>query len=308
MYKRLFLVLAGLSLLAGCGGGGGSLAAGNSGYTGATNQATVTTANAKALSADAYSGSQISSAATGIAKEVTDNSGRAALLQQAAGILERSVTAIADAPKSSAKAVNATATATVQDSINGFSGSFNYTISYDLISGAFNGTVTFSQYKETIISPVVSGSIAFSGIYSQSTHAFTSLNISLNNLIGTNGSKSYNLAGSLAYSIVGATKSVSMSVVLTDNASGRTYWVKEFTLVQTGTSLTVTGTYYDPIHGYVIISTVTPLTVSTFDSTPTSGQLLFSGSNGTKARLTFASASSTVEVDAAGNGTYMIVP
>lgn len=256
MYKRLFLVLAGLSLLAGCGGGGGSSAGGGSGYTGATNQATVTTSNAKALSADAYSGSQMSSTVSGVAKEATGSNGQSALLQEAADILERSVTTIVDAPTTVAKVVAATAAA--QNTINGFSGSFTYAISYDQVSGAFSGTISFSQYKETSISATISGSIAFSGVYNQATGMFTSLNISLSNLIGTNGSKSYSLAGSVAYSTSGATKSVTMSVVLTDNVSSRTYWVKDFTLTLTGSSLTVSGTYYDPVHGYVVISTVTP--------------------------------------------------
>lgn len=299
MAASLFLLV----LLAGCGGGGSSASLAPT-YTGSTTQAVVTTSNAKALSADAYSGSQLSSAVSGVAKETTDSSGQSALLQEAAGILESSVATILDAPKSSPKVVAATA----QNTVNGFSGSFTYSINYDQASGAFNGTVSFSQYKATSISAAISGSIAFSGVYSQATGTFTSLNISMSNLIGTNGSKSYSLAGSVAYSTSVATKTVTMSVVLTDNVSSRTYWVKDLTLTLAGSSLSVTGTYYDPVHGYVVISTVTPLTVTTMEATPTSGQLLFTGSNGTKARLTFTSGGSIVEADTAGNGTYVVVP
>jgi len=306
MYKKTLLILAGVLLLAGCGGGGGSSAGGSSGYTGVTTQAAVTTSNAKALSADAYAGSQLSVAASGVAKEATDGSGQSALLQEAAGLLERSVKTIVATPTSSAKV--AAATATAQNTVNGFSGSFTYSISYDQVSGAFNGTITFSQYKDTSTSPSVTGSIAFSGVYSQSTGTFSSLNISLSNLIGTNGSRSYSLAGSVAYSTSGATKTATISVVLTDNVSSRTYWVKDYALVLTGSTLTIAGTYYDPIHGFVVISTVTPLTVTTIDAMPTSGQLLFSGSNGTKARLTFTGLGYTVEADTAGNGMYVVVP
>jgi len=308
MYKKSLLILAGVLLLAGCGGGGGSSAGGNSGFTGTTTQATVTTSNAKALSADAYAGSQLSVAASGVAKVATDGSGQSALLQEAAGMLERSVKTIVATPTSSAKVAAATATATAQNTVNGFSGSFTYSISYDQVSGAFNGTITFSQYKDTSTSPSVTGSIAFSGVYSQATGTFSSLNISLSNLIGTNGSRSYSLAGSVAYSTSGATKTATISVVLTDNLSSRTYWVKDYVLVLTGSTLTIAGTYYDPIHGFVVISTVTPLTVTTIDAMPTSGQLLFSGSNGTKARLIFTGVGYTVEADTAGNGTYVAVP
>jgi hypothetical protein len=304
MYKRLLLVLAGLSLLAGCGGGGSS-AGGGSGYTGVTTQATVSTSNAKALSADAYSGSQLSAAVSGVAKEAPDASGQPPLLQEVAGMLERSVTTIVNVPASAAKV--AAATATAQNTIPGFSGSYTYSISVDQSSGAFSGVITFNQYKETSLSSTISGSIAFSGVYSQATGTFSSLNISLSNLIGTNGSRSYSLAGSESYSTSGTTKTVTMSIVLTDNVSKLTYWVKDFALTLVGSSLSITGTYYDPIHGFVVISTVTPLTVTTIDATPTSGQLLFSGRNGTTARLTFTSGGYIVEVDTAGNGTYVVV-
>lgn len=301
MYKRLLSILAGLTLLAGCGGGGsGSTPAA---YTGVTTQATVTTSNAKALSEDAYTGSQVSSAVSGLAKEAP-GSGQQALLQEVATILEKSATTIVGGSKSSAKAVDASAQAT----INGYSGSFTYSINYDQTAGSFSGTVSFNQYRETGTSATISGSIGFSGVYNQTAGTFSSLSITMSNMTGSNGGRTFALDGSMAYSIAGAAKTVTMTVVLTDSASGRTYWIKNFTLTLVGNSLTVTGTYYDPVHGYVVISTVTPLTVATMDATPSSGQLLFSGSNGTKARLTFTSGGHTVEADTAGNGTFVVVP
>jgi hypothetical protein len=89
----------------------------------------------------------------------------------------------------------------------------------------------------------------------------------------------------------------------------------DFTLTLSGSSLTVSGTYFDPVLGYVVLSTITPLTVTTIDATPTSGQLLFSGNGGTKVRLTFFSigrnsggGNPTVEADTAGNGNYVVIP
>lgn len=310
--------------LAGCGGGSG----GGTGtaYTGSTAQATVTTANAKALSADAYSGSQLSSSTvSGVAKEAGDNSGQSPLLQETAAILKNNVATILNTPKYSAKV----AAATVQNTVNGFSGSYTYSVNYDQASGAFSGTMSFSQYMETSTSASLTGTMEFSGTMNlpgasnqDAGRLFSVMNISMNNLTCTNGSKSYSLTGSMAYSAgggvysaSGAATTVTMSIVYIDNVSNRTYWVKDFTqtlsgrsLTSTASSLTITGTYYDPIHGYVDISTVTPLTVTNFDATPTAGQLLFTGSNGTKARLTFTSSGYTVEADTAGNGTFVAVP
>ena len=168
--------------------------------------------------------------------------------------------------------------------------------------------MTYTQYKETSDSFVISGSITFSGVFSQATGTFTSMNINMKNMTGTSGGKTFGMSGSMAYSTGGATSSVTMSVILSDSVSGRTYWMKDYTLTLTGSSLSMTGTYYDPIHGYVVISTVTPLTVSAFDGTPTTGQLLFHGANGTKARLTFISGGYTVDADTVGNGSYAVVP
>lgn len=301
MYKRVLLAIAGVSLLAGCGGGGGGSSA--SGFNGATNQASVTTSNARALSADAYSGSKLSAGVVGVAKVAASGSEQP-LLQGTAGILERSVTAILGTPVASAQV----AASTTQNTITGFSGSYTYTIDYDQSTGAFSGTMTYTQYKETSDSFVISGSITFSGVFSQATGTFTSMNINMNNMTGTSGGKTFGMSGSISYSTGGAKSSVTMSVILSDSVSGHTYWMKDYTLTLTGSSLSMTGTYYDPVHGYVVISTVTPLAVSAFDGTPASGQLLFHGANGTKARLTFTSGGYTVEADTAGNGSYVVVP
>lgn len=305
MYKRLLMTLAGLSLLAGCGGGeGGSFSNIPAAYTGKTTQATVTTANAKALSADAYSGSQFSSAVSGIAKTADAEGDHAALMQRTAVVLENSVATIIAAPKSGAKVV----AATIQNTEYGYGGSFSYTINANQATGVFTGTLTFLQYQETSGSVAMDGEIIFSGAYNMTSGAFTNLNMSMNNLIGTEGSVSYSMTGTVSLSTSGTTKNVTMSVVLTDIVSKRTYLLQDFSLTLTGSSLTVSGLYYDYVNGYVVISTVTPLTVSAIDATPTSGQLLFTGSNGTKARLTFSGAVSTIEADTAGTGTYVVIP
>lgn len=314
MYKRLLLTLAGLPLLAGCGSG--SNASLNVGYSGSTSQAVVASSNAKALSADAYSGAQLSSAVSGVGKAVVDSGAQPDLLQQTAGILEQSVLAAAGASKSTAKV----AAAVVQNTVSGYSGSYTYSVSNNLASGASSGTLSFSQYRATNTSAILSGVIDFAGTYVFATLYPDSgggplpctLSINMNNLTATNGGRSFTLTGSLAYNVSSfypdLNKTVTMSVVITDTNTGRTYWAKDITYTLTGSSLTVTGSYYDPIHGYVVISTTTPLTVTNVDAAPLSGQLLFTGKNGTKARLTFTGGGNIVEVDAAGNGTYVVVP
>lgn len=314
MYKRLLLALAALSFLAGCGSGG-SNASLNLGYSGSTSQAAVASSNAKALSADAYSGAQLSSAVSGVGKAVIDTGAQPDLLQQTAGILEQTVMAVAGAPKSTAKVT----AAVVQNTINGYSGSYTYSVSSNPATGASSGTVSFSQYRASNTSATLTGTITFSGTNAFNGHysgsdagllVDTSLNINIIDLIGSKDGKSFSLVGSVSSTVSAsaANKTVTMSVVITDTNTGRTYWAKDITYTLTGSSLTVTGSYYDPIHGYVVVSTITPLAVTNVDSAPVSGQLLFTGKNGTKARLTFTGGGNIVEVDAAGNGTYVVVP
>ncbi|BCS52021.1 hypothetical protein [Geobacter sp. SVR] len=291
-----------LVLLAGCGGSGGEITA----YKGITTQATVTTSNAKALSADAFSGSQMASAATGLAKETGDSSERTLLVQETAVILHKSVAALFEAPKASGKAV----AAMVQNTVNGYSGTYSYSVSVEQSTGACSGTVSYSHFRANSSSTTtLSGSMSFMGQYNQSTESFSSLTISMNNLSSTAGSRSAGMSGTMSYSFSGTTEIVTATLVLADNISGLTYWLRDFTLTMNGVSLTVTGTYYDPNYGFVVISTVTPLQASVIDATPASGQLRFTGSNGTKARLTFlGNGSSSVEADTTGSGTYVPVP
>ena len=112
----------------------------------------------------------------------------------------------------------------------------------------------------------------------------------------------------MTYLDQGLSETVTMSMLITNNTTGRTYWLKDYLLNLSGDMLTISGTYYHPTHGYVVMSTITPLTVTGIDATPTSGELLFAGSNGTKARLTFTSVGYTIEVDAAGSGTFVTLP
>jgi hypothetical protein len=123
------------------------------------------------------------------------------------------------------------------------------------------------------------------------------------------GTASFTLNGSMsANNPAGLTKSLTMSIVILNIADNRTYWVKDFSLALTGNKLAISGTYYDHVHGFVVISTVTPLTVSSYSTKPTSGELQFAGRNGTKARLTYTTSGYILEIDTSGNNTYILVP
>jgi hypothetical protein len=124
----------------------------------------------------------------------------------------------------------------------------------------------------------------------------------------TLGSQALKVNGTVSSSVTVSGSTLSINVVETDLSNNTTYWQNDITFVLTGSSMTVVGRYYHPTHGYVNITTVVPLTVSSLTGQPTAGQLLFTGSNGSKARLTFNATGYVIEVDTTGTGTFAVVP
>lgn len=308
MFNKLILALVGLSLLAGCSGGGDSTINApkflTQAFTGSTNQATVTISNAKALSEDAYSSNQLASAVSA-AKVVVGRNERSPLLRETVAILKHSVATVVSVPKASSKVA---ASVTSQNTVYGYNGSITYTLNLDQTTGSFTGTLTFSQYKDTSTSASLNGSIDISGVFNRTSSTFTNLNMIMTGLSGIDGNQSFTMVGTIAISNGSATKTVTSSLVIINNVNGRTYWEKDFTQSLTGDLLTVSGTYYDHIYGYVVVSTPIPLRVTSIDATPTSGRLLFTGTNGTNARMTFTSSGWIVEADTTGTGTYTSIP
>jgi len=306
MKLKLNPVVAAVALvigLSGCGGGGGGGGDDtSSSYKGNTAQAIVTTSNAKALSVDVVNDVQNTTAVGIVAKSISGVSVSAPKLVAIANTIKNSIVSIHS--KSAAKTV----ASTEQGTEYGYSGSFSYSGNLNESTGAFSGSISFNQYREMSDTAVISGTIGFSGVFNQTTEEFTSLSITVTDLQGSMGAESFVMNGSMHLSNTVYSRNLSLSIVLLDVANNRTYWLKDFNLALSGDYMTMSGVYYDYTYGYVVISTVTPLYVSSYSGDPTSGQLLFTGNNGTKARLTFTYSGYTLEVDASGNNTYVVIP
>lgn len=288
--------------LTGCGGGGGGgTSAASSSYKGNTTQAVVTASNAEALSVDALDDVQNATAIGIIGKNLSGVSAPPKLVA-IANTIENSIARIQ--VKSAAKTV----ASSEQGTEYGYSGSFSYSGNFNESTGVFSGSISFNQYQETADAALLSGSITFAGAFNQATDEFTSLSITVTGLQGSLGSEAFVMNGSMALTNAGFTQNLSMSMVLLDVANNRTYWLKDFNMALDGDVMSISGIYYDHIHGYVVISTLTPLNISSYSDEPTSGQLLFTGSNGTKARLTYTYSGYILEVDETGNNTYIQIP
>ncbi len=154
----------------------------------------------------------------------------------------------------------------------------------------------------------MTGSVSFSGLYDQATEGFTNFVITINSFTVTEGGYSASVYGTVSLSSTSTEDTIKMSLVLKNDTNGKTYWVRDFVYTETYTGLMYqTGTFYDPFHGYVTITTVEPMTVAMEGDSPIDGQLLFSGANGTKALLTFTATGYILEVDS-GTGVFTSVP
>jgi len=306
--QRVLLLVAAL-LLGACGGGGGGGGSSSVAFTGKTDQAAVTSANAKELSVNAYQGGMSGSALGVLGKEASgDASTSASRWMSLAATLEEAVT---QATSASVSKVAKTVAVTAQDTISGpYGGTASYSIDVNENSGAFSGTLSFNAFKGLQDSSVT-GSVGFSGTYNSSSGSFSAIKIGFSALAISEGGASYTASGDISLSQSATTKNVSISLVLKDGVTGKTYWVRDYSCILTTGSpqtITITGTYYDHDNGYVNITTPTPLRTSSASTLPTSGTFLSSGANGSKARLTFISGGYSVEVDSQGTGSYTTVP
>jgi len=297
MWRSTLVVFLG-ALITGCGGGGGggvypvNTGEASLSYNGVTTQATVTESNKQALSYNAYQAGLVGSALASIGKVVAETPASTTsvtpLPQSLYRVLEDAILGAAlenqkSAPRLVGKVVTESGTI---PGPNG--GSAKYSISADDVTGSFTGTIEFNNYQD--IGTTLSGSANFSGVINLSNGQLTSFSLSMVSLHAIEAGTAVTLAGTITKSPSGADKIITISLVIRYDSTGVTYWVKDYNfIVKTDGTMTLTGRYYDPVYGYVDITTVTPLTISAFDAMPTAGVLLFTGSNGTSARLTFTS-------------------
>jgi len=310
MVWRVAAVVVGLTLAA-CGGNGGG---GQSGvtYSGVTTQATVTDSNAVAIATTAYQGGNSGGALALVGAVVNgvDGSGVGAGGVRAltvSRVLEDAVRTARLGSPSSAR-VAAGAAVSVSDNLDPGTcgGSASYSGTANDVTGAFNATFTFDGWCNDGVT--VSGTVTASGQIDLSgpTPGLVSLEFSFTVLTVSDGADTFSGRGTISATF-GTSESLTIDMDL-QGSDGKIY--RASSLVATvsptagGDSVTIEGRFYHPDHGYVDVTTPTPFVVASGDSTPLSGQLVVTGSNGSQARLTVLSSTTfQVEIDADGDGT-----
>lgn len=305
---KLLCWCAGLTMLAGCGSGGGSASSGAVSYTGVASQATVGTANALDLSVNAYDNGNLGSLANVAGIQAPGATVPALSRPTIAQVGNALTNSLSKAIKIRLANPGDTAAAgvTVQQSVNGnYSGSASFTLDLNQTTGAFSGQLTFNALQDNASDPAISGTVTATGVYDNSSQTFTSLTLSFSPLTAATAAGTAKLYGSMTAQ-GNPTGSFTVSCYL-QASTGKVYWIKGWTYsYDASNNLTLSGTYYDPAYGFVQVSTPVPLAGSSSAGGPTSGTVDFTGAIGSKAELSYTATGYTLTVHAADGADFIL--
>lgn len=303
---------------AGCsGGGGGGGGGGDAGisYTGKTSQAVIDEGNAVDFSTAAYLGGDMGSALGGVAAvQIEEHK----LIDRPRTMkLTRALeTAIGEVDVTAPAGVSVMGTIkqesnTIQGDCPSTPGSAAYTIAVDDVTGNFSGNFEFSSYCSEDVT--ISGRAIFSGKIDPDTLDFRRFRITFDSLTATSGYDSITTRGYITYDFETFPVTATMDLLLEDNSTETVYWVKYSMTIEEGPNyveIDISGTYYDPVDGYVVVSTEVPLLIYDGEDWPSEGVLVVIGDTGlaggsTQARLTALSSNTyQVEADTQGDDLY----
>lgn len=264
------IVFVGVGLLAACGGGGGGGGSSSSlSYTGSTSPAAITSSNGQSLAVSSFQ-----NGATGAS---------AVAVQSDQPPMPPPTLVIADTvQKFTLQRLSAQAPTGAASSYSGSCGG-NATVNGDNTSVS----ITFNDYCDS--------GITMAGTITASFPAYTTGTTSL-------------------------TLTITMNMLIRDNTSGLVYKVDNYSMTDDLTldgassptvlaqDLSLNGTFYDPVNGYVVVETLTPFHLNQGAIYPTAGVLIVSAGAmpAPNAKLTANADGTTytIDYDLNGDGNY----
>jgi len=123
------------------------------------------------------------------------------------------------------------------------------------------------------------------------------------------------LSGWISVNAAGSPIVIVFDALIRDETTGKIYWINDYTLLiveypdpdpnLSYITVDISGTFYNPDHGFVMLTTEALLEIVEADEHPRSGAIVIEGANGAKIRLTaIDNAFCRVEADTDGNGDY----
>lgn len=299
------ITLTGCSSDSGSGSGSGVAPAS---YTGTTTQASVTAENSESLAEAALDGGAPGD--SGLANATADQSPDREQLMGMARSLGSAMQGV-DMSQASGGLSGLAAVTTNTDTVTSACGgtlAYNYT--FDDVTGAYNGTFTFSNYVDCDDKSTINGSLTAEGVLNLSTYVLTSMNMTFTALTYEEGSESMTLSGTMAMNSISTLNyTMTMNMDFRDNVKNETYRLENYVVNITDSILYVdidiSGTVYHPTHGYVTVTTTTSVRINNTDENPTSGVVELVGTGGSKVRVTFTTNDTyTMDIDSDGDTTF----
>jgi len=303
---RIVTVLSALVALSlsSCGGGGGGSSA--SPYTGLATPAVITTSNADNIARQAFQGGDLGANVTlapahsDMASPVAARPAALTLVQ----ILTKASTAALLSP-SSAPAPRAVVTIDNTET-DGMGGSARYILSVNDQTGAFTGTIVFTNFHGDG-GGAINGTVAVSGVVYNDD--YIEIHIDFRSVSVVDGTTDVTAQGTVYLTSGTGGGQATLDLLFIDNGTGKTVWLSDYTVAVTdlggATDVRVFGRIYLHDYGYVDVWTEAPFLYPALSTQPTSGAITVTGDNNCRARLTVVDAATyTVELDADGNGSY----
>ena len=298
------LLMAGLSA---CGGGGGG-GSNPSPYTGLTTPAVITASNADNIARQAFQGGDLGANAT-LAPAHSDTAPPKAARPAAltlTQILTKASTATLLSP-SSTRAPAPRAIVTVDNTeMDGMGGSARFILSVNDQTGAFTGTIVFTNFHGDG-GGAINGTVAVSGtVYSD---GYIEININFQSVSVVDGTTDVTATGTVYLTSGTGGGQAKLNLCFTDNGTGKGVWLSDYTVAVTDlggtTDVRTFGRIYLHDYGYVDVWTEAPFLYPALSTQPTSGVITLTGANNCRARLTVENATTyTVDLDADGNNSY----
>lgn len=288
-----------VALLAACGGGGGG--GGGVSYSGVSTPAVIDNQNAGEIAKGVYEGGTASDALSVLASlQGSPADGDSADLPRVQALAEE-LKAAFFAAEADALPTAGNARAMAMEPQPGSCGG-SMTLKQ---TGETSGTITFDHYGDGMdctTAPSMHGSVSFSftrdaaGEPQSFTMTFTALSMTM-------GEEEFTFNGSMAFTVVSLTEGTfEMTMVMRDDVSGETFKVENYRVVASGNTIAVSGRFYDPAHGFVTLSTPTPLQHDFPGDWPSAGVLRCDGANGTWVQMTFTAGPDQAAGEADTNG------
>ncbi len=320
-YKKFTTFAICALLLSACGGGGngGSLnqRGGSTGistaeikYRGPTTPVVITATNAQEIAFGAYSNNEIPVIGFIFASENTpeqaDQNLRSPRITTTVQRLLKTVDRIDPATTSQ----NASARALDTESYDGnCGGTSSYSININDVTGEFTGNYTFRNYCE--YGETINGTMSMSGSINSDTGVLGNVSLSFSSLTLSSSisNESLSINGRIDTNLSAVSIVSTVNMQMKDNVTNKTFLaenvITQSTFLDDAVEIQTSGRFYDSDYGYVDVTTPTPLLFAFPAEWPSSGEIIATGANNSKVKLTAISSTTyNIEVDSDGDDLY----